>query len=97
MAEGEDQGNQKMPVLLRELAYETSCAYELVWARRFRPIFRLPRLWRAWLLTLLLWRAVLRRCSLLALLLPVAELVLVFPGLGCVSFLNWWRGPCLGM
>ena len=33
-------------------------------------------------------RAILRRSSLLALLLPVAELVLIVPGLGCVSFLH---------
>lgn len=48
-------------------------------------------------LRMLLRRSILRRCGLLALLLPVAELVLVFPRLGCISFLHWWRRPGLRM
>ena len=42
-----------------------------------------------WSLVLLLRCAVLGRSGLLALLLPVAELVLIVPGLDRVSFLYW--------
>ncbi len=54
---------------------------------RFWPSVLIPRrLMRS--LVLLLRCAILRRRGLLALLLPVAELVLIVPGLGRVSFLH---------
>src|SRR4249919_452129 len=46
---------------------------------------------------MLLRRAILRRSSLLAILLPVAELVLVVPGLGWIAFLHRRRGLGLRM
>ena len=48
-------------------------------------------------LVLFLRSAILGGRGLLALLLPVSELVLIIPGLGCVSFLHWRRGLGLRM
>jgi len=70
----------------------------LVWARWSRRlIFLLMRLLLSWLLVLFLRRTILRWRRLLALLLPVAELVLVFTRLGCVFLLHRGHRLCLGM
>ena len=63
---------------------------------RFRPVLLLP-LGLALLLGMRLRGTILRRCGLRALLLPVAELVLVVPRLGCASLLHWRRRLGLGM